>query len=601
MSSAITISSDTPPYYSYSDDSGASYGLSDGGGGPAAAAARRAVPRYDVIEPDGLASAQDAALDAVASLLGVSQGDARTLLIHFRWSADALSATLADKGVEAVFAAAGVPPPSHTGAPRAGPPPTPIDCTICFCPADPYEATAMACGHAFCNDCWRSHLAARLETGAGSRLPCAAPKCGAACDEGAVRALLAETPAGERHARALATSIVDDNPAAWWCPSVPHCGRALRARGDALVEMRCACGAGALCSRCGEGPHAPATCAMARVWLAKCRDDSETVAWMAANTRACPKCGKSVEKNGGCNLVMCRCGQPFCWLCGGATGVAHTWTAIAGHSCGRFRDEAAAAAGVARASIRRYMHYYTRWDAHTKSATLEAARSPTLGACEASLLAAAAAEAGVGGGATDGSPGTSSGGGGAGAAAAAAAVAGTGWLAAAAAALADARARLAASYVFAFFMFDGGDFYAAADGVPMPLADGGPCASQALFEDQQAALEGEAERLSGLLEAAPGAVPGGAAGLRLAVINSAVNVERRVRLMFDAAGELLAGLTCGGTEIAAYVGPPGATPWGGSWGDAVAGAGATTATSSLMQGAVAAAGAGPAVKRGRVR
>lgn len=32
--------------------------------------------------------------------------------------------------------------------------------------------------------------------------------------------------------------------------------------------------------------------------------------------------------------------QAFCWLCGGATGRAHTWTSIENHSCGRYKDEA---------------------------------------------------------------------------------------------------------------------------------------------------------------------------------------------------------------------------------------------------------------------
>ena len=44
-------------------------------------------------------------------------------------------------------------------------------------------------------------------------------------------------------------------------------------------------------------------------WKVKCQDDSETKNWLTANTKACPKCGKPVEKNGGCNLVVCMCGQ----------------------------------------------------------------------------------------------------------------------------------------------------------------------------------------------------------------------------------------------------------------------------------------------------
>ena len=46
-----------------------------------------------------------------------------------------------------------------------------------------------------------------------------------------------------------------------------------------------------------------------RLWREKCHDDSETKNWLTAHTKPCPKCGKPVEKNGGCNLVMCVCRQ----------------------------------------------------------------------------------------------------------------------------------------------------------------------------------------------------------------------------------------------------------------------------------------------------
>jgi ariadne-1 len=45
------------------------------------------------------------------------------------------------------------------------------------------------------------------------------------------------------------------------------------------------------------------------MWDEKINGDSETRNWLAANTKPCPKCSKPVEKNGGCNLVMCKCGQ----------------------------------------------------------------------------------------------------------------------------------------------------------------------------------------------------------------------------------------------------------------------------------------------------
>ena len=45
------------------------------------------------------------------------------------------------------------------------------------------------------------------------------------------------------------------------------------------------------------------------LWQEKIGGDSETRNWIAAHTRPCPKCAKPVEKNGGCNLVVCKCGQ----------------------------------------------------------------------------------------------------------------------------------------------------------------------------------------------------------------------------------------------------------------------------------------------------
>ena len=53
--------------------------------------------------------------------------------------------------------------------------------------------------------------------------------------------------------------------------------------------------------------------------------------------------------------------QAFCWLCGAATGMSHTWTEISGHSCGRYKDEADRRIDEAQRNVKRYTHYYTRW------------------------------------------------------------------------------------------------------------------------------------------------------------------------------------------------------------------------------------------------
>lgn len=74
------------------------------------------------------------------------------------------------------------------------------------------------------------------------------------------------------------------------------------------MEPECPCGV-CFCFKCSKAPHSPCTCAMWGMWDEKINGDSETRNWLAANTKPCPKCSKPVEKNGGCNLVMCKCGQ----------------------------------------------------------------------------------------------------------------------------------------------------------------------------------------------------------------------------------------------------------------------------------------------------
>jgi ariadne-1 len=110
---------------------------------------------------------------------------------------------------------------------------------------------------------------------------------------------------------------------------------------------------------------------MLRAWSAKCADASETANWLTAHTKPCPKCAKAVEKNGGCNLVACTCGACFCWLCGQGTGREHTWTSISGHTCGRYREQAEAAAERAASDLKRYLHFHGRWKAHADSGAAE--------------------------------------------------------------------------------------------------------------------------------------------------------------------------------------------------------------------------------------
>jgi ariadne-1 len=159
-------------------------------------------------------------------------------------------------------------------------------------------------------------------------------------------------------------SFVEDNPNVKWCPR-PGCGNAVKSDTKNLSEAQCSCGF-KFCFKCNEGAHAPALCVMMKLWLKKCKDDSETCNWLSVNTKDCPQCHSAIEKNGGCNHMTCRkCHNEFCWICGGK------W---AGHSaCNKYVEGDVDKKSQDRSALERYLHYFHRYDVHEQSRKFEQA------------------------------------------------------------------------------------------------------------------------------------------------------------------------------------------------------------------------------------
>ncbi|KAJ4716447.1 RBR-type E3 ubiquitin transferase [Melia azedarach] len=330
-----------------------------------------------VITKESLLAAQREDLRRVMDLLSLREHHARTLLIHYRWDVEKLLAVLVEKGKASLFAEAGV--TVKEDANSSPPFSSTVMCEICMEDVSGDKATKMDCGHCFCNDCWTEHFIVKINEGQSRRIRCMAHKCNAICDEAVVRNLVSKKhpDLAEKFDRFLLESYIEDNKMVKWCPSTPHCGNAIRVEEDEFCEVECACGI-QFCFSCLSEAHSPCSCLMWDLWAKKCRDESETVNWITVHTKPCPKCHKPVEKNGGCNLVSCICGQAFCWLCGGATGRDHTWSRIAGHSCGRYKEDKAKKTERAKRDLYRYMHYHNRYKAHTDSFKLESKLKETI-------------------------------------------------------------------------------------------------------------------------------------------------------------------------------------------------------------------------------
>lgn len=67
------------------------------------------------------------------------------------------------------------------------------------------------------------------------------------------------------------------------------------------------------------------------------KDDSLNEGWIKKNTKKCPVCSVSIEKNQGCMHMTCRnCKYEFCWLCSG-DWKQHGSTTGGYYDCNKFK------------------------------------------------------------------------------------------------------------------------------------------------------------------------------------------------------------------------------------------------------------------------
>jgi hypothetical protein len=181
------------------------------------------------------------------------------------------------------------------------------------------------------------------------------------------------------------------------------------------------------CFSCGDSVHWPITCERLEEWKQKIQEeigefndgsdegDFNDIAqkmWLRANTRPCPECNVPIEKNDGCNHMTCtnqNCLHEFCWICrkdwklhGTATGGFFRCNIWQEDESGIERREeevnsvpqpqefdavnplepvndegygtaiySAREAWKKKQEMNRFIHHYTRWEAHRESAALE--------------------------------------------------------------------------------------------------------------------------------------------------------------------------------------------------------------------------------------
>lgn len=333
--------------------------------------------RYDVdfkvIKPADIQRQQEELIDDVNMILEMRPEDAAILLRHFRWNRERLIEEYMDRPNK-TLEAAGLGPNVAT-LPKLETIPG-FECDICCEDGEDLQTFALKCGHRYCVDCYRQYLQQKIrEEGEAARIQCPTADCGRIIDAISLNVLVTPDLSG-RYNELLNRTYVEDKESLNWCPA-PNCENAVDCRVkkkdlDRIVPtVECFCGY-RFCFGCTLKDHLPAPCSLVKLWLKKCADDSETANWISANTKECPKCNSTIEKNGGCNHMTCRkCRYEFCWMCMGLWSEHGTsW-----YNCNRFEEksglDARDAQAKSRVSLERYLHYYNRYANHEQSARLD--------------------------------------------------------------------------------------------------------------------------------------------------------------------------------------------------------------------------------------
>lgn len=340
--------------------------------------------KFEVLTPEKIVQTMVETIKEVNQVVELPPTITRILLHHFRWDKEKLMERFYDGNQDKLFKEAHVVNPfkiklsSQSSITSAASTSSKnkvkeYDCNICFLGYPEKEMASLECMHKFCKDCWRVYLKTKIiDEGMGLSISCAAHKCDILVDDSTVMSLVEDPAVKNKYQHLITNSYVEFNRLMRWCPA-PDCNNVIKAVYFDAQPVQCAC-EHLFCFGCGENWHDPVRCRWLRKWIKKCDDDSETSNWIAANTKECPKCHVTIEKNGGCNHIICKnqaCRAEFCWVCCGAWEPhGSSW-----YNCNRFNEDDAKKARdnqeKSRSMLQRYLHYCNRYMNHHHSLKLE--------------------------------------------------------------------------------------------------------------------------------------------------------------------------------------------------------------------------------------
>ncbi len=202
--------------------------------------------------------------------------------------------------------------------------PKEADCLICFESVPFKNITHLNCNHYACKDCFKKYIEfSHSDLKDVCNLRCFKPKCLKLVTKPFLSTLFSnKSEIVSAYIHNLVNLFLKYTPRYKRCWS-ENCEQILYMSFDKSL-IKCVCGQ-SYCSKCKNFDHSPLKCDDLKYFEETVSNNDKkskfyfikaNKAWINCNTKNCPKCKKSIEKNQGCNHMTCRlCAFQFCWLC----------------------------------------------------------------------------------------------------------------------------------------------------------------------------------------------------------------------------------------------------------------------------------------------
>ena len=276
--------------------------------------------QFDILTADEIVQHMDDCIQDVISVIQIPATTVRILLNHFKWDKQKLIECYYEANQDKLFSEAHVRSLSGgRGSARssssAETEAADLECEICLLTVPSQMMMGLECSHTFCVTCWTDYLTMKImDEGMGQTIACAAHGCDILVDDATVMKLVTDADVKLKYQNLITNNFVECSHLLRWCPK-PDCSHVVKVDYYDAAPVTCVC-SHTFCFSCGENWHDPVKCKWLKMWIKKCDFDSETFHWMAANTKECRKCHSMIEKDGGCNKMVCKkCYFNFCWVC----------------------------------------------------------------------------------------------------------------------------------------------------------------------------------------------------------------------------------------------------------------------------------------------